>query len=735
MVLKDLPAPMLTLPPGLHPDAAEAVLDADRLDALAATALVDTPPEPEFDRLTELTARVASAPVSLVALVDADRSYFKSARGLPATPPGRTVPLSHSLCQHVVGSGEPLVVDDARSHPLVRENGGVTDMGVGAYLGVPVRDPDGQVLGSLCAIDTEARSWTEDERTSIESLAASVEGEIALRAQLADREAAEALARAEAEALAVVVGVNAQLAGELDPDRLVQAVVDAGVLTTRATMGAFFFRPVGRRPEALLFAASGVPRPVLDAFAVVRETSAAPSVFASPTRSGDIGTDPAWSWVADLVRGHIDVQSALAVPVRDALGDRIGTLLFGHPARDAFDARAERTAGAIADQAAIGLQNARLHRALDESERQHRMVLAGLSDVVFQTDSEGRYTYLNQAWTDRTGWEVADAIGRTFLDFTAGDRDALRAYYADAVERSTPDTPNLDALRIQVACADGSVRHFETRVRTTFDAGGAVVGTAGTFTDVTDTVLYVAEREAREAAEASTAEAERMAQLQAAFLSNMSHEIRTPLTAILGNAEFLAEEAPGDLADLAGSIHRGGQRLMNTLDSVLDLAQIDAGKMEPSPQPTDAGALVVAAARDIAPLVESKGLALVVNVDPALGDVAVDRGLLDRVVTNLLGNAVKFTERGGVTVHVRHAGERLVVEVEDTGIGMDADVQDRLFDPFEQASTGHARTHEGNGLGLALVRRVVELLGGAVSVESAPGEGSRFTVTVPAPLV
>ena len=207
----------MATPHGVHPAAAAAVLDPARLGALEALGLVGTAPEAEFDRLTALAARVAQAPVSLVALVGAETSFFKSAHGLPETPPGRAVPLSHSLCQHVVGTGEPLVIGDARAHPLVQNNGGVTDLGVGAYLGVPVRAPSGHVVGSLCAIDHAPRTWTADDRTSLVTLAASVEGEIALREQLAERERAEALARAEAEALAIVVGVNATLAAGARP--------------------------------------------------------------------------------------------------------------------------------------------------------------------------------------------------------------------------------------------------------------------------------------------------------------------------------------------------------------------------------------------------------------------------------------------------------------------------------------------------------------------------------------
>ena len=406
------------IPEGLHPAAAEAVLDPERLAALAATALNGTEPEPEFDRLTSLTARSTGAPISLVALVGSDRSFFKSAYGLPETPPDRAVSLAHSMCQHVVASGEPLVVGDTRSYPVLRDNGAVTEMGAGAYLGVPVRGPSGHVLGTLCAVDTEPREWTPDDVATLVATAAAAQGEIALRA----------------------------------------------------------------------------------------------------------------------------------------------------------------------------------------------------------------------------------------------------------------------------------------------------------------------EREARQAAEQLT-------RLKSSFLANMSHEIRTPLTAILGSAEILADEVAPESRDLTGSILSGGQRLMATLNSVLDLAQIEAGQMAPSPRPTDVGALLVGAAKDVGPLAAAKGVTLMVDVPPDFPELVVDPGLLDRVVSNLIGNAVKFTDEGHVNVQTRYDGTRLRVEVSDSGIGISPEDLEHLFDEFRQVSDGHGRTHEGNGLGLALARRVTALMGGEVSVESALGVGSRFGISVPAPVV
>ena len=719
---------------GLHPSIADGVLEADRVAAVASSTLVGSPPELEFDRLTELTARVAGAPVSLVALLDDEKSYFKSTFGVPEIPEGRAVPLSHSLCQIVVGTGEPVAIDDTQAHPLARDNGAVTDMGVGAYLGVPVRAPSGHVLGSLCAVDFEARSWTDADRTSLVSLAASVEGEIALREELEERQAAEARALAEADALEAVVGVNAQLAAELDPDRLVQAVVEAGVATTGAATGAFFYRPADAATEAVLFAATGVPRAVLEAFAVVERSPGSNAAFAEPVFVDDVQSDPAWSWVVDLVGDALEVRSMAGVPVQNSAGEPIGTLHFGHPEAGVFDARAQRSAIAIADQAAIALQNARLHRALDESERRHRTVLAGLSDVVFQTDAAGLYTYLNDAWADHTGHAVADTLGRSFLDFATSDVDGLASRFADAASRAERGTSSTDDFEVAVRCADGSARYFEARSRSTFGADGAVNGSAGTLTDVTDRVRYHSEREAREAAEAARAEAERMAQLQNSFLANMSHEIRTPLTAILGNAEFLADEAPDDLGDLAASIHRGGERLMATLDSVLDLAQIDAGHMEVQPRAADVRAHLMSILHKMVPLAQAKGIGLAADIGADIPEVMIDAALLDRAVSNLVGNAVKFTSHGSVTLRARRDQDRLTIRVEDTGVGIPADALPYLFDPFRQASEGHARAYEGNGLGLAITSRVAGLLGGDVTVESEPGVGSVFVLEVAAPV-
>jgi len=162
-------------------DAAAAVDDQDRLDALHATGLLDSDISPSFDRLARLASSVLNAPVALVSLVDADRQYFKSCLGLPEPwASQRGSPLSHSFCQHAVASREPLLVTDAREHEVLRENPAIRDMGIVAYAGIPLIDAEGHALGTLCVIDSQPRHWTSHQVQLLGDIAASVVTEISL---------------------------------------------------------------------------------------------------------------------------------------------------------------------------------------------------------------------------------------------------------------------------------------------------------------------------------------------------------------------------------------------------------------------------------------------------------------------------------------------------------------------------------------------------------------------------
>ncbi|MCU0498679.1 MAG: GAF domain-containing protein [Anaerolineae bacterium] len=171
------------------PDAASRIIqNAHRLQVLRNLSLLDSPAESSFDRLTQLASKILKVPVSLVSLVDTDRQFFKSFCGLPQPwSDERETPLSHSFCQHVVASGQILVIEDARTHPLVYDNLAIRDLGVIAYLGVPLHTSNGVQLGSFCVIDSKPYQWTPEDIEIVEDIAKSVMTEIELRSEILAR--------------------------------------------------------------------------------------------------------------------------------------------------------------------------------------------------------------------------------------------------------------------------------------------------------------------------------------------------------------------------------------------------------------------------------------------------------------------------------------------------------------------------------------------------------------------
>jgi PAS domain S-box-containing protein len=233
-------------------------------------------------------------------------------------------------------------------------------------------------------------------------------------------------------------------------------------------------------------------------------------------------------------------------------------------------------------------------------------------------------------------------------------------------------------------------------------------------------------------------EAEEMSRLKSAFLANMSHEIRTPLTSILGFAEAIGDAASESETDeipienFAHRISKSGRRLLETLDSVLDLSQLEAGSMNLSPSPFD----LTEEVRETVDLLEQKAEEAGVTLQTDLPDrpvkINTDKGALRRVQRNLLSNALKYTEAGGqAEIRVREEDTTVILEVEDTGIGMDPDRVNQLFNAFEQESTGPDRSHEGSGLGLAIVDHLVGEMGGTIEVATEKGVGTCFTVRFP----
>ncbi|MEM6782166.1 MAG: ATP-binding protein [Bacteroidota bacterium] len=340
-------------------------------------------------------------------------------------------------------------------------------------------------------------------------------------------------------------------------------------------------------------------------------------------------------------------------------------------------------------------------------------------DAVVLAAPDRRIVAVNPAFEQIFGYTLDEVAGDTTERLYADSEDyALQGrlrFHPEASEREA-------AYRVTYRRADGSTFVGET-VGVKIDGGAD--GFLGLIRDVTpQQVAEDALRQARDKAEAA-------ANLIRAFLANINHELRTPLTGLLGSAEWLRHEAPSDLRQPLDLIHQNSLRLKTTLDSVLDLARIDAGEMPTQPERFVPGHLLQSVVDEVRNVAEERALALELAV-PIPAQVAEGQAsVLRRIATHLVTNALKFTEDGHVAVTLEALDDALRLRVADTGRGIDPDFLPHVFNAFEQESDGWARSHDGVGIGLTIAQRLTALVGGTIEAESRVGGGSTFTVMLP----
>ncbi len=366
----------------------------------------------------------------------------------------------------------------------------------------------------------------------------------------------------------------------------------------------------------------------------------------------------------------------------------------------------------------------RTEAAFRQSEERFRLATSAASVGVFELDiATGHFQWSENA---RGLLGLGPGPSLRWEEFLALVHPDDRLDLAGALARvREPEASGHFDERARIVRPDGTVRWLSAR-------GDIVSGESGSSpARLVGVVLDVTERERYEAGLIAAREAaEEAARLKSAFLANMSHEIRTPLTAILGFAEVLGDEVEGEQAEFVHLIRQGGQRLMDTLDSVLDLARLESGSLHLDRRSVDLAAAARRAAARYAVQAAERGLRLTLG-SPVPVHVDADENAVARVLANLLSNAIKFTATGEVSIRVRQVDAWGEVVVSDTGVGIAPSFLPHLFEAFKQESVGHSRTHEGNGIGLSLTKRLLDQLGGTISVTSEKGVGSTFTIRLP----
>ena len=383
--------------------------------------------------------------------------------------------------------------------------------------------------------------------------------------------------------------------------------------------------------------------------------------------------------------------------------------------------------GHFADRVSDILQQQQAIEALRDSEARYRAIVEDQTELICRYLPDGAITFVNEAYCRYFGKRREELLGHSFMPLIPQEDQRLVEARMAILSRQNP----VAATEHRVILPDGEIRWQHWTDRAILDEQGRIYEYAGVGRDITDRKrAEAALQQAKEAAEAAS-------RAKSEFLATMSHEIRTPLNGVLGMAELLrGTSLNAQQQRFADMILNSGRTLLAIINDILDFSKIEAGRLELDETPLDPRELVEETAALLAGRAHEKGLDLIADLPLRLPkEVRGDPIRLRQVLMNLMGNAIKFTERGEVVIGLRvleqdAAAVHLRFEVRDTGIGIAPEARARIFDAFIQADGSTTRRYGGTGLGLAITRRLVGLMGGEIGVDSTPGAGSRFWVTV-----
>ncbi len=359
-----------------------------------------------------------------------------------------------------------------------------------------------------------------------------------------------------------------------------------------------------------------------------------------------------------------------------------------------------------------------------ESEQQYRLLADNATDVVLRTNDAGFVVYISPSCVEMSGYAPDELSGRHCSEFIhSEDMESVHAAHVALV--TGVQTAQTVEYRLRHR-ADGW-RWLESHMKAWRSPEGSSGGVISAIRDISARKELEAElRMAREKAEGA-------AYAKATFLANMSHEIRTPMNGVLGFTELmLSSDLAPEQRHYAELIADSGRSMMRLLNDILDVSKIESGAMQVAAESVDLRHIIRRCTDLMTPAAATKNVILSATIDPDLPlRIVGDPLRLRQIVLNLLGNAVKFTEQGAITVVAKMGGEMLKIDVHDTGIGIPADRLSAIFDQFAQADETTARVYGGTGLGLTISGELARLMGGSISVASVVGKGTTFTVLLP----
>lgn len=436
--------------------------------------------------------------------------------------------------------------------------------------------------------------------------------------------------------------------------------------------------------------------------------------------SRDLGSTPEYAFAAST-EGLGARPIVVSVPLTDR-GEAVGVLQCFVPRRRGFETDQLALVRWTASQLAVGLKRLKMERR----DRMLASYLRGSSEIVLVLDGDNRVVDANESAERTLGAAPGALRGRAVADFLTeeGSGQPYTTRHAGPESGSTRASLRLragDGRHFPCDATIAPISHPETG-----ETASLVIAR-----DVTDRrereealrQTHEAQRRLNAELRGANARLEEARHLQQQFLANTSHELRTPLNSVIGFATLLehgSAESPEEVASFARSIHQGADHLLELLNDILDLAKMEAGRLDLQISPVDGREALYAAVEALGPVADEKGLALRVEISPKTLSFPHDSGRFRQVMLNLVGNAVKFTDQGEVTVRAWHdeAEGEIRVVVTDTGIGIAPERQQDLFIKFASYDGSYARRRPGTGLGLAISKGLVERMGGSITVES-----------------